>query len=254
LTISSATLISAFVSLTLSPAIGSLVLRPPQPLKERPGLLGVVVRESRAFNNRLRALSARYGQVTARIVRSLAIVGVIYVLLIAVAGWRFLATPSGFIPNQDQGYLIGVVQLPPGASLQRTDAVVKQSVDIAMKNPALQTAVGFAGLDGATFSTAPNSGVVFFALKPHGERKYVNEVQSEIIPALGAIKDGNVLVIAPPPVQGIGTAGGFKMMVEDRGGLGYPALAQAAGAMMADRCNRRASRAPFRPSASVRRD
>ena len=90
-------------------------------------LLGVVVRESRAFNNRLRALSARYGQVTARIVRSLAIVGVIYVLLIAVAGWRFLATPSGFIPNQDQGYLIGVVQLPPGASLQRTDAVVKQS-------------------------------------------------------------------------------------------------------------------------------
>ena len=232
LTISSATLISAFVSLTLSPAIGSLVLRPPQPLKERPGLLGLVARESRVFNNRLRALSARYGQVTARIVRSLAIIGVIYVLLIAVAGWRFLATPSGFIPNQDQGYLIGVVQLPPGASLQRTDAVVKQAVDIAMKNPALQTAVGFAGLDGATFSTAPNSGVVFFALKPHGERKYVNEVQSEIIPALGAIKDGNVLVIAPPPVQGIGTAGGFKMMVEDRGGLGYPALAQAAGAMM----------------------
>jgi hydrophobe/amphiphile efflux-1 (HAE1) family protein len=232
LTISAATLISAFVSLTLSPAIGALVLKPQRPPKERPGLLGLPARGARVFNRGFHALSVRYGKATARIVRSLSIVGVVYVLLIAVAGWRFMATPSGFIPNQDQGYLIGVVQLPPGASLQRTDAVVKQTVDIAMKNPAMQTAVGFAGLDGATFSTAPNSGVVFFALKPHGERKYVNDVQNEIIPALGAIKDGNVLVVAPPPVQGIGTAGGFKMMIEDRGGLGYPALAQAAGAMM----------------------
>jgi hydrophobe/amphiphile efflux-1 (HAE1) family protein len=234
LTISSATLISAFVSLTLSPALSALILRPKHKTEPRQGILGWPAKGARAFNSGFEWLSRKYGKATARIVRSLAIVGVAYVLLIAVAGWRFTATPTGFIPQQDQGYLIGVVQLPPGASLERTDKVVRQTVEIAMKNPAMQTAVGFAGLDGATFSNAPNSGVVFFALKPHADREaHVNQVQGELFPALGgAIKDGDVLVIAPPPVQGIGTAGGFKMMIEDRAGLGYQALAQSAFAMM----------------------
>ncbi|MCW3849603.1 efflux RND transporter permease subunit [Sphingomonas sp. LB-2] len=232
LTISSATLISAFVSLTLSPALAALVLKPPHPMEPREGLLGLPARGARAFNRGFQGLASRYGKVTARVVRSLGIVAIAYALLIGVAGWRFTATPSGFIPQQDQGYLIGVVQLPPGASLARTDAVVKEAIDIAMKNPAVETAVGFAGLDGATFSNAPNSGVVFFALKPHGKREHVTQVQGELFPAFGAIKGGDILVIAPPPVQGIGTAGGFKMMIEDRAGLGYAALAQAAGAMM----------------------
>jgi hydrophobe/amphiphile efflux-1 (HAE1) family protein len=233
LTISSATLISAFVSLTLSPALAAMILKPPRPPKERPGLLGLPGKGARAFNRGFQGLANRYGRVTARVVRSLAIVGMAYVLLIGVAGWRFMATPTGFIPSQDQGYLIGVVQLPPGSSLERTDAVVRQAVEISLKNPAMQTAVGFAGLDGATFSTAPNSGVIFFALKPHADREaHVNQVQGELYPAFSAIKGGDILVIAPPPVQGIGTAGGFKMMIEDRAGLGYAALAQAAGAMM----------------------
>jgi hydrophobe/amphiphile efflux-1 (HAE1) family protein len=233
LTISAATVISAFVSLTLSPALAALILKPPHAPRERRGILGWPARGARAFNRGFQWLADRYGRVTARVVRSLAMVGIAYVLLIGIAGWRFTATPSGFIPNQDQGYLIGVVQLPPGSALQRTDAVVREAIDIALKNPAMENVVGFAGLDGATFSTAPNSGVIFFALKPHKDREaHVNQVQGELFPALGAIKGGDILVIAPPPVQGIGTAGGFKMMIEDRAGLGYAALAQAAGAMM----------------------
>jgi HAE1 family hydrophobic/amphiphilic exporter-1 len=233
LTISSTTMISAFVSLTLSPALAALILRPSQPIKERPGVLGLVARGGRKFTQAFQALSERYGRVTARMVRSLTIVGVAYALLIVMAGWRFFATPSGFIPAQDQGYLIGVVQLPPGSSLQRTDAVMRQAIAISERNPAVKVSVGFAGLDGATFTNAPNAGVIFFGLKPHQERTArAPQVISELIPALHAVKGGDVLVIPPPAVQGIGTAGGFKMMIEDRTGLGYPALAQAAFQMM----------------------
>ena len=233
LTISATTMISAFVSLTLSPALAALILKPPRPIKERPGVLGLVARGGRKFTQAFHALSERYGRLTARMVRSLTIVGVAYALLIVMAGWRFFATPSGFIPSQDQGYLIGVVQLPPGSSLQRTDAVMRQAIAISERNPAVDKAVGFAGLDGATFANAPNAGVIFFALKPHQERTArAPQVLSELTPALGAVKGGDVLVIPPPAVQGIGTAGGFKMMIEDRTGLGYPVLAQAAFAMM----------------------
>src|SRR5439155_16178031 len=194
---------------------------------------GRVPRGGRRFTQAFQALSNRYGRVTARMVRSLTIVGVAYALLIVLAGWRFFATPSGFIPAQDQGYLIGVVQLPPGSSLQRTDAVMRQAIAISERNPAVKVSVGFAGLDGATFTSAPNAGVIFFGLKPHQERTArAPQVISELIPALHAVKGGDVLVIPPPAVQGIGTAGGFKMMIEDRTGLGYPALAQAAFQMM----------------------
>lgn len=234
ITIASATIISAFVSLTLSPALCALVLKKPEHGKApRPGLLGLPGRAGRKFNAGFTWLSHKYSRLTARLVRMLVIVGVVYVALIFVVGWRFTATPSGFIPPQDQGYLIGVVSLPPGSSLQRTDAVVRETIKESMKLPGVQTSIGFAGLDGASFSTAPNAGVVFFALKPHADREQsADEIQQALYPALAGIKGGDIMVIAPPPVPGIGTGGGFKMMIQDRSGQGYNALAQAAFAMM----------------------
>ncbi|MCW4463026.1 efflux RND transporter permease subunit [Sphingomonas sp. BT-65] len=234
ITIASATVISAFVSLTLSPALCALVLKKPEHDKPAPsGWLGLPTRAGRKFNEGFSWLSEKYGKLTSRLVRMLAIVGVVYVALILVAGWRFTSTPSGFIPPQDQGYLIGVVSLPPGSSLQRTDAVVRETIARANKLPGMQFSVGFAGLDGASFSTAPNAGVVFFGFKPHAERdQSADQIMQSLYGALAGIEGGNVFVIAPPPVPGIGTGGGFKMMVQDRSGQGYNALAQASFAMM----------------------
>lgn len=234
ITIASATVISAFVSLTLSPALCALILKPPHHDKTpAPGWRGLPRRAANGFNNGFARLSAGYGKFTAKAVRALVLIGVVYAGLILVAGWRFTATPGGFIPQQDQGYLIGVVQLPPGSSLNRTDAVVRQAVAAARKLPAMQDVMGFAGLDGASFSTAPNAGVMFFSLKPHKDREQsAEEVLGALYPAFGGIKGGDIMVIAPPPVQGIGTGGGFKMMIQDRSGQGYNALAQAAFGMM----------------------
>ncbi len=233
-TIASATLISAFVSLTLSPALAALILKPrDHNAPRREGWRGWPGKFARGFNRGFDGLSTRYGSLTSRLVRLVAAVGIVYVLLLAIAGWRFYETPSGFIPAQDQGYLIGVVQLPPGSSLARTDAVMKEAIARALKQPGVLNAAGFAGLDGASFTAAPNAGVIFFTLKPHADRKQTaTEVQGELYGAFSTIRDGNLLVIAPPPVNGIGTGGGFKMMIEDREGHGYPELAKVAQSMM----------------------
>lgn len=234
ITIASATVISAFVSLTLSPALCALILKKPEHGKEpAPGWRGLPTRAANRFNNGFSRLSANYGKFTAKAVRALGLVAIVYVGLILVAGWRFTATPSGFIPQQDQGFLIGVVQLPPGSSLNRTDAVVREATAAALKIPAVQDSVSFAGLDGASFSQAPNAGVMFVTLKPHADREdSADQVLQKLYGAFTGIKGGDIMVIAPPPVQGIGTGGGFKMMVEDRTGLGYQALSQATFGMM----------------------
>ena len=234
ITIASATVISAFVSLTLSPALCALILKKPEHGKApAPGWRGWPTRAANGFNNGFNRLSASYGKFTAKAVRALGLVLIVYAGLILIAGWRFTATPSGFIPQQDQGFLIGVVQLPPGSSLARTDAVIRQATDAALKIPAVQDSVSFAGLDGASFSQAPNAGVMFVTLKPHADREdNSGQVLQKLYGAFAGIKGGDIMVIAPPPVQGIGTGGGFKMMVEDRTGQGYQALAQATFAMM----------------------
>jgi hydrophobe/amphiphile efflux-1 (HAE1) family protein len=231
-TIMSATAISAFVSLTLSPAMAAIVLKPKHAAEPTPGWRGLWGRFTGRFNRGFDWLSDRYGRYTARSVRVLGIVGIAYALLIGLAGWRFWATPTGFIPAQDQGYLIGVIQMPPGASLQRTTEVLQEAQSIALKNPATQNTVAFAGFDGATFTNAPNAAAMFVAMKPKGERKIADEVANELRGALSGITAGNILVIAPPPVSGIGTGGGYKMMIEDRSGAGYQALEQIAFGMM----------------------
>jgi HAE1 family hydrophobic/amphiphilic exporter-1 len=233
-TIMTATAFSAFVSLTLSPALAALVLRPKAELEERPGWRGLPHRLARGFNRRFEQLAERYGRYTARAVRALAVVGVAYACLIGLAGWRFAETPTGFIPAQDQGYLIGVIQTPPGASLQRTTEVMTEAQRIALQTPGVRGTLAFAGLNGATFTNAPNAGTMFMDLQPKSERRSADEVLKDLSARLAQITGGNVFVIPPPPVRGIGTSGGYKMMIEDRSGAGYAALEKVTSRMIAE--------------------
>jgi hydrophobe/amphiphile efflux-1 (HAE1) family protein len=238
--ISAASIISLIVSLTLSPALAALLLKPhhaQRPIEEYPGWRRPVVKLGRAFNNGFENLSSRYGRFTAVTVRRTGLLAIIYVVLIGIAGWRLGATPTGFIPQQDQGYLIGVIQLPPGSSLDRTDKAMRQVIDIAEKAPGVDHTAGFAGLDGASFSTASNSAVMFVLLdkfeKRHGNPKLSAEaISQDLIGRSFQVSDASVFFIAPPPVQGLGNGGGFKMMIQDRAGQGYLALEGATGAMM----------------------
>ena len=143
-----------------------------------------------------------------------------------------------FIPAQDRGYLIIITQLPPGASLARTDDVNRRAVDIALQVPGVAHAVNIVGFSGATFTNAPNAGAIFVTLAPFEERakdprQSANSIVGQLFGRLSSIQDGLVLVVAPPPVSGIGNAGGFRMMVEDRAGRGSQALQTAVFAMMA---------------------
>ena len=232
LTIASATVISCIVSLTLSPAMAAMLLRAhPEHPPEPSGWRAPFQRFGRWFNHTFDALSARYGKLTARTVRRVALMLLIYGVLLLLTGWRFVATPTGFIPAQDQGYFIAVVQLPPGSSLARTDEVVRRVTNEALDTKGVIHAAAFTGLDGATFTNAPNAGTIFLTLTDFHERGKEGiddaKVLDELRAKLGAIPGANVLVIQPPPVQGIGTGGGWKLIVQDRGGAGYRALEQA---------------------------
>ena len=123
--------------------------------------------------------------------------------------------------------------MPPGASLQRTDEVLRAAQRIALANPAVQATLAFAGLDGATFTTAPNAATMFVTLKPHEDRASAEQVTGELRQKLAAVTAGAIVIIPPPPVRGIGTGGGFKMIIEDRSGAGYRALGNIASTMIA---------------------
>ncbi len=237
ITIAASTVISCFVSLTLSPALCAILLKPHSHEPPRRNLAARVVGGFiRGFNSAFEWLSDAYGSLTRRLVRGLAVVVVIYVALIGAAGFEFSRTPTGFIPEQDQGYLITVLQLPPGASLQRTEAVVKRAVDIILKTPGVEHVAPFAGLDATTFTVASNSGTIFSGLPSLYNHSLpgvtANSVLADLRKRLSVIQDAYILTIPPPPVQGIGNSGGFKMMLEDQAGLGEQALVNAANALV----------------------
>jgi HAE1 family hydrophobic/amphiphilic exporter-1 len=233
LTIVSATLISAFVSLTLSPAIAAMILKPREEHSPvRSGLRGLPQRFADRFNGGFNRLSSGYGKVTARLVRRLTVIGIAYVLLIGLAIWRFEQTPTGFIPAQDQNFLIGVLQLPPGSSLERTTAIIKQISPQILKNANVENLMAIAGFDGATFTTAPNAAAMFIIMKPRSQRPSTDVIAGQLRKTFGAFTTGNLIFVTPPPVRGIGTGGGFKMMIEDRAGIGYRALEKVANTMM----------------------
>ncbi len=238
-TIAASTVISCFVSLTLSPALCALLLdahgRQETP---RPGLPGRLVAAGfDRFNRGFDGLSRGYGRLTRRLVRGLAVVVAIYVALIGAAGFEFSRTPTGFIPEQDQGYLITVLQLPPGATLARTEQVVKRATDIILKTRGIEHVAPFAGLDATTFTVGSNSGTIFSGLPSLYNHSLpgvtANSVLADLRARLSVIEDAYVLTIPPPPVQGIGNAGGFKMMLEDRAGLGSQALVDATRSLVA---------------------
>ncbi|MDF1587220.1 efflux RND transporter permease subunit [Marinimicrococcus flavescens] len=237
ITIAAATIISAVVSLTLSPALCALLLKPHDE-NARPSRLGAPVRFFfRGFNRAFDGLANGYAWLTGRLVRVSVLVLLVYGGLIGITAWQFERTPEGFIPSQDQGYAIGVLQLPAGATLQRTDAVVREATRQILEVEGVAHAVAFAGFDGATFTPAPNAGAVFITLEPFSERieagLTLEGILGQLQQRLFAIEQAFVMVIPPPPVQGIGTGGGFKMMVEDRRGRGLEALEQATQALAA---------------------
>ncbi len=230
-TIAAATIISCFVSLTLSPALCAILFKPHQAHATPSPLARPFVAFFNGFNRGFDRLAAFYGRTTARLVRLTAVVLAVYVGLLALTGWQFGRAPTGFIPQQDQGYLITVLQLPPGASLARTDEVVRRAAREIMQIPGVESLAAFAGFDGATFTNASNAGAIFVVEKSFEERAKTgitqNQIVAELTRRLGAIQDAFIITIRPPSVRGIGTAGGFKMMVQDQRGRGPEALAAA---------------------------
>lgn len=227
-TVASATIISAGVSLTLSPALAALLLKPKKDsvdLKvwERP-LAAFFKKFDAGFN----AASNGYAGLVRRLTRMSAVVLAVYGGLVGLALFEFNAAPKGFVPPVDQNYVITVIQLPPGASLTRTEDVMDRVIEQGLAHPRVEHAAAFAGLNGATFTTASNSAAVFFTMTDVKDRVKdgydVNRVLGELRGTFAANQDAFILVVPPPPVRGVGNAGGFKGYVQDRAGLGYQAL------------------------------
>ena len=238
LTIAGATIISLIVSLTLSPALCALLLKPHTPEHQTRHFWDPPIRAFFGyFNLGFDWLTHAYGRFSAKVVRIAVLMLVVYAGVIAFGLNEFRKTPVGFIPQLDRGYLIVITQLPPAASLQRTDDVNRRAVEIALKVPGIAHAVNIVGFSGATFTNAPNAGAVFVTLDPFEQRaahrgQSAAEIQARLFMKLQAIQDGLVFVAAPPPVSGIGNAGGFRMMIEDRAGRGAQALQNVSYAMM----------------------
>ena len=233
LTIAGATAISCFVSLTLSPTIAALILKPKDGEHGAEGWRGIPARFAHRFNSGFERLGKRYGTLTARTVRMLGVIGIVYAGLLALGGWRLYATPAGFIPAQDQGYAIVALQMPPGTTLQRTDETLHRLLAIVKKNAAYETSVAFAGFDGTTFGNSPSAATAFVVFKPFGKRPPSSRIVQDLQQAVGSVNAGTTFVIAPPPVRGLGTGGGFKMMIEDHSGTNYQQMEDVAFKMMA---------------------
>ncbi|AYO81157.1 MULTISPECIES: efflux RND transporter permease subunit [Methylobacterium] len=241
LTIAASTLISAFNSLTLSPALCKLLLVPHHARKEPKFFLTRFVNWlANGFNRAFDATSNFYGR-TIRVLTG-GFVGLGAMLLVyaaVIAGTLHLAqtTPTGFIPDQDQGYLIGVVQLPSGSSLDRTTEVMLRAAKQARTVHGIANAVIIAGFDGATFTNTTNAGVMFLTLtgakERAGEGRSAAVLTGEVLKATSDIQEARVIVIPPPPVRGLGNGGGFKLQIESRQSSEIGPLMAAAGEVIA---------------------
>ncbi|GLK78372.1 efflux RND transporter permease subunit [Methylopila turkensis] len=239
ITISVATLISVFVSLTLSPALCAVLLKPhTHGTQARPRFWG-----TRAlhwffgwFNRGFDWMSERYGRLTARLLRISTLALVVYVGFVGLAGWQLMRAPTGFIPEQDQSQLVTIVKLPPGSSLERTDATVVQIAERLKAIEGVQVAVSSSGIDGATGVNASNVGRVFTILKPHNERGQgldLRTMQARVNAALAGIQDAQIVTVLPPSVRGIGSTGGFKLMVTSQMGASAEEIAKVANDVVA---------------------
>lgn len=222
-TIAVATAISALNSLTLSPALAGILLRPHSQEKHSSNPLTRLVRKlSDGFNHGFDRLSGGHAWIVRHLVKSwtaiaaslLVFAGLLY------ATWHMgQVVPRGFIPTMDQGYAIVVVQLPEGASLARTDAVVQRASAIIQKTPGVKNAVAFSGFSGATFTNASNAGVIFASFASFEERlkngEDANRIIGELYGSLQSIQEAFIIAVPPPSIRGIGNSGGFKMQLLD---------------------------------------
>ncbi|WFU47904.1 efflux RND transporter permease subunit [Sinorhizobium terangae] len=239
LTIAISTVISAFNSLTLSPALAALLLKDHHAPKD---LLTRVMDRLfgwffRGFNRFFGKSSEAYGRGVGGILSRKSLIMGVYVVLIGVTFTLFRAVPGGFVPAQDKQYLIGFAQLPDAATLDRSEDVIRRMSEIALKHPGVEHAIAFPGLSINGFTNSSNSGIVFVSLKPFEERTTPElsggAIAMQLNQEFGAIQDAFIAMFPPPPVQGLGTTGGFKLQIEDKNGLGYRALDDAAKAFLA---------------------
>ncbi|WP_159591307.1 efflux RND transporter permease subunit [Chelativorans xinjiangense] len=238
-TIAISTVISAFNSLTLSPALAAVLLRGHDAPKD--WLTRVIEAVFgwffRGFNYAFSRGSRYYSGGVGRILSRKTVIMGLYLVLVGATFGMFNAVPGGFVPAQDKQYLVGFAQLPDGATLDRTDEVIRRMGDIASKQPGVESAVAFPGLSINGFTNSSNAGIVFLTLKPFEERQTPELSGGAIAQQLNAqyagIQEAFIAMFPPPPVQGLGTIGGFKLQIEDRNGLGYQALDEATKAFLA---------------------
>ncbi|WP_333983819.1 efflux RND transporter permease subunit [Ectopseudomonas khazarica] len=231
LTIAISTVISAVNSLTLSPALAAILLKDHHAPKDRfsrilDKLFGGWL--FGPFNRLFDRASNRYVGTVRRVLRGSSIALLVYGGLLVLGYMGFSSTPTGFVPQQDKQYLVAFAQLPDAATLDRTEAVIKRMSEIAAKHPGIENTVAFPGLSINGFTNSPNSGIVFTPLKPFDERKdpsmSANAIAAELNAQFADIQDAYIAIFPPPPVQGLGTIGGFRLQIQDRGSLGYEEL------------------------------
>ncbi len=240
LTIAFSTLISAFNSLTLSPALCAILL---QPHGARRDIFSRMMDRTvgwffTGFNRVFGAATNSYSRAVRGLVRVSAVVVIIYLGLIGLTWFGFKKVPTGFIPPQDKGYLVVAIQLPDSASLERTDAIVDRISKIVSDTPGVKASIDLAGLSPISLSASPNSGTCFVILDDFQKRTPLgltgNVIAAQLRQRLAGIQEGFVGVFSPPPVNGMGVVGGFKMELQDRGGLGLQALQAAAIQLMTE--------------------
>ena len=238
ITIAISTVISAFNSLTLSPALCAVLLKQHGEAKDR---LSRAMDKGlgwffRPFNRAFAWSGEKYSAGVGTVLRKSIVALILYAGLVALTAFSFNQVPTGFVPEQDKQYLVAFAQLPDAASLDRSDAVIRRMSDIGMKIPGVESAVAFPGLSVSGFSVAPNAGIVFFCLKPFDERTKPEEsgvaIAGRMNQEFAAIQDAFVLTVPPPPVMGLSTIGGFKFYIEDRADVGYDGLFHSAGEIM----------------------
>ncbi len=229
LTISAATVVSLVVSLTLSPALAALLLRHEHSPRPQRGVGRALYAAAEAFNSQFDRLSEGYGRLIARLITYRKTMMVAYGALIVGTVEILWITPTGFVPAQDQSYLITIIQLPPGASLARSDAVLQQVSKRILTVAGVRGTIMLAGYNAASDTSAPNSATIFVPLNPFDQRKTeelsANNILAEARKRVADIDEARVLVIPPPLIDGIGSAGGYRMMLQDRSGHGYKELA-----------------------------